>query len=108
MKRYVNILLSYIRSLQRQDLVDYVNTHYKGPRMVLAGAGGVNHGELASLAEKHFGSMSTSYQGEIPVLPPCRFTGSEVIVLDFYSPPLFSYKDNFGVCVLGFVLCCRN
>ena len=29
-----------IESLQRSDLVDYVNSHYKAPRMVLAGAGG--------------------------------------------------------------------
>lgn len=28
------------RILTRQDLVDYVNSHYKAPRMVLAGAGG--------------------------------------------------------------------
>lgn len=28
------------RTLTRQDLVEYVNSHYKAPRMVLAAAGG--------------------------------------------------------------------
>lgn len=28
------------RSLTRKDLVEYINTHYKAPRMVLAAAGG--------------------------------------------------------------------
>lgn len=28
------------RTLTRQDLVDYINSHFKAPRMVLAAAGG--------------------------------------------------------------------
>lgn len=28
------------RSLTRENLVDYINSHYKAPRMVLAAAGG--------------------------------------------------------------------
>merc|ERR1711976_221703 len=35
-----------IKSMTRDDLVTYIQTHYKGPRMVMAGAGGVNHQEL--------------------------------------------------------------
>jgi len=35
-----------IKSISRDDIVQYINTHYKGPRMVLAGAGGVNHETL--------------------------------------------------------------
>lgn len=46
-----------IKSISRDDLVYYINTHYKGPRMVLAGAGGVSHGDLCSMAEKHFGKI---------------------------------------------------
>lgn len=30
------------RTLTRQDLVDYINSHYKAPRMVLSAAGGVS------------------------------------------------------------------
>merc|ERR1719480_223138 len=29
-----------IKSISRDDLTHYINTHYKGPRMVLAGGGG--------------------------------------------------------------------
>merc|ERR1711990_985542 len=44
-----------IKSITRDDLVHFIKTHYKGPRMVLAGAGGVNHDELCKLADQHFG-----------------------------------------------------
>lgn len=44
---------------------------------ILCGAG-VDHDHLVQLASKHFGGMSAGYEGEIPMLPPCRFTGSEV------------------------------
>ena len=67
------------RSISRQDLVDYIKDHYKGPRMVLAGAGGVDHQELVKLAEKYFSGVSYQYEnGKIPTVEPCRFTGSEV------------------------------
>lgn len=44
-----SILVSYFylifsfRTLTRQDLVEYVNSHFKAPRMVLAAAGGRSH-----------------------------------------------------------------
>ncbi|KAK3804120.1 hypothetical protein RRG08_047198 [Elysia crispata] len=75
-----------IKSISRNDLVEYVNSHYKGPRIVLAAAGGVNHEELCELAEKYFGKMTAGYDGEIPVLPQCRFTGSELRVRDDLMP----------------------
>jgi processing peptidase subunit beta len=48
-----------IKSLTRDDLVGYVQKYYKGPRMVLAGAGGVNHDELVKLADKYFGIVDS-------------------------------------------------
>merc|ERR1711976_990181 len=68
-----------IQSLQRRDLVEYVNNHYHAPRMVLAGAGGVDHDELCKLAEQHFGKLSPGV-GESPAANPAptRFTGSEL------------------------------
>ncbi|KAM8868124.1 cytochrome b-c1 complex subunit 1, mitochondrial [Synchiropus picturatus] len=72
-----------VRSLTRQDLVEYMESHYKAPRMVLAAAGGVNHDELVSLAKSHFGNVSFEYEGDaVPVLAPCRFTGSEIRMRD--------------------------
>uniref|UniRef100_A0AAQ5YVV0 Mitochondrial-processing peptidase subunit beta n=1 Tax=Amphiprion ocellaris TaxID=80972 RepID=A0AAQ5YVV0_AMPOC len=67
-----------IKTINRGDLVEYITTHYKGPRIVLAAAGGVCHEELIDLAKYHFGKLPNRYQGEAPVLPPCHFTGSEV------------------------------
>uniref|UniRef100_A0AAX7W2G1 Ubiquinol-cytochrome c reductase core protein 1 n=1 Tax=Astatotilapia calliptera TaxID=8154 RepID=A0AAX7W2G1_ASTCA len=69
------------------DLVDYINSHYKAPRMVLAAAGGVSHDELVGLAKSHFSGVSFEYEGDaVPVLSPCRFTGSEVRMRDDAFP----------------------
>jgi len=55
--------------------------------MVLAGAGGVNHDELVKLADKHFGNVTNAYDGaEVPMLTPCRFTGSDIRVRDDDMP----------------------
>merc|ERR1712012_1052006 len=61
-----------IKSISRDDLVHYIQTHYKGPRMVLAGAGGVDHGKLCELAEKHFGEITDKYDAEVPIDLHCR------------------------------------
>ncbi|XP_064161450.1 cytochrome b-c1 complex subunit 1, mitochondrial-like [Anguilla rostrata] len=75
------------RTLTREDLVEFINSHYKAPRMVLAAAGGVNHSELVDLAKQHFSGVSFEYEGDaVPVLPPCRFTGSEIRMRDDAMP----------------------
>uniref|UniRef100_A0A669EU71 Ubiquinol-cytochrome c reductase core protein 1 n=1 Tax=Oreochromis niloticus TaxID=8128 RepID=A0A669EU71_ORENI len=79
--------LGHSVNLTRQDLVDYVNSHYKAPRMVLAAAGGVSHDELVGLAKSHFSGVSFEYEGDaVPVLSPCRFTGSEIRMRDDALP----------------------
>merc|ERR1711936_504525 len=75
-----------IKSISRDDLVHYIQTHYKGPRMVLAGAGGVNHEELCQLATKHFGKITDTYEAEVPLDLNCRYTGSDVRVRDDGMP----------------------
>jgi len=76
-----------IKSISRTDILEYVNTHYKGVRMVLAGAGGVNHDELVQIANKHLSGITNKYvDAEIPLLQPCRFTGSEIKVRDDSMP----------------------
>jgi len=73
--------------------VDYVKTHYKSPRVVLAAAGGVSHKDLVKLAEKHFSGLKSTYEGEVPVLEHCRFTGQSLddtrsfVVSDFLLMP---------------------
>ncbi len=66
------IFIFNLRSIQKADLLKYVRTHYKAPRIVLAAAGGVNHDQLVSLGEEHFGKSKGDYQEEVPDVLPCR------------------------------------
>merc|ERR1712106_907915 len=75
-----------IKSISRDDLTHYINTHYLGPRMVLAGSGGINHDALCELADKHLNKINNVYQNEIPMDVHCRFTGSDVRVRDDTMP----------------------
>lgn len=75
-----------IKSITRQDLKDYIDTHYNTPRIVLSAAGGVKHNDLVKLAEKELGKLKNSFDGKAPLLTPCRFTGSEVRVRDDTLP----------------------
>lgn len=90
---------AYLSSLQRKDLVDYVKSHYKAPRIVLAGAGGVDHDKLCSFADKYLGTLSSSYEDSpagVPDLPPAVFTGSEVH--HFYLETLLMNNPLVTVC----------
>ncbi|XP_069692949.1 mitochondrial-processing peptidase subunit beta isoform X2 [Periplaneta americana] len=75
-----------IQSITRNDLKEYVTTHYRPPRIVLAAAGGINHNDLVKAAERNFQSSKSEAMGEIPVIQPCRFTGSEIRVRDDSMP----------------------
>lgn len=72
----------FFRSISREDLQDYIKTHYKAPRVVLAGAGGVDHNELVKLAETHFKKLD-HIDGPVPDVSPCRYTGKEIFVWSF-------------------------
>ncbi|CAO1629520.1 unnamed protein product [Sympodiomycopsis kandeliae] len=80
---------SNILSIKQQDLAQYIKANYTADRMVLVGAGGVDHDELVKLAEKHFSGL--------PVSPnplalgksnsaSSRFVGSEVRMRDDTVP----------------------
>lgn len=80
------IYLFVSRSIGKSDLQDYISTHYKASRIILAGAGGVKHNELVKLAEQNLGKLANTYDGKPPEVTPCRFTGSEVRVRDDSLP----------------------
>ena len=61
-----------LRSFKKNDLLEYIATHYKAPRMVLAAAGGVNHHHLVRLSEEHFGKLKGTSEGDRNNLLPCR------------------------------------
>ena len=75
-----------IKSLSRSDLVTYVKDHYHAHRVVVAGAGGVDHAQLASLANDHFGHLpATQEPQENPLTlegskDKAHFTGSDIRV----------------------------
>lgn len=75
-----------IQSIGKADLQNYISTHYKAARIVLAAAGGVNHDELVGLAKKELGKLDNTFDGQVPPLTACRFTGSEVRVRDDSLP----------------------
>ncbi|QLQ82320.1 hypothetical protein HG537_0H00810 [Torulaspora globosa] len=53
-----------IKSITRKDLKDFITKNYKGDRMVLAGAGAVDHDDLVKFAQQYFGHIPKS---EFPV-----------------------------------------
>jgi processing peptidase subunit beta len=70
-----------IKRLTRDDLLDYVQTHYTANRFVVAGAGAVDHNQLVDLTEKHFGKLPTAPKsGAQVVMDPAVFTGSDKLI----------------------------
>lgn len=67
-----------IRNLTRDDLLEYISTHYTSNRFVIAGAGAVDHTQLAELTEKHFGNLPAAPKGGVSIaMEPAVFTGSD-------------------------------
>ncbi|SCV04146.1 LANO_0G08438g1_1 [Lachancea nothofagi CBS 11611] len=58
-----------IKTIQQSDLREYISTNYKGDRMVLAGAGAVDHDELVKYASQYFGHIPKS-QSPVPLGSP--------------------------------------
>ncbi|KAJ7316884.1 hypothetical protein JRQ81_003046 [Phrynocephalus forsythii] len=72
-----------VKHLTPADLANFIDSHYKGSRMVLAAAGGIDHNQFVDLARQHFSGISNVYkENSPPVLLPCRFTGSEIRIRD--------------------------
>jgi processing peptidase subunit beta len=46
-----------IKSISRSDLLEYIDTHYTSPRMVICGSGSVNHEQLCEIADRTFGGL---------------------------------------------------
>ncbi|CUM63064.1 uncharacterized protein PRCAT00000629001 [Priceomyces carsonii] len=76
-----------IKTINRNDLVNYINTNYKGDRMALIGVGCVNHDDLVDKAKKYFGHIKKSDKpfnqngGSLPI-----FYGDEIRIQDDSLP----------------------
>jgi processing peptidase subunit beta len=104
-----------IQSITRDDILDYVRTHYTGPRIVIAGAGAVDHKQLVSLSEKLFSNIPRHPpNGKKVLLSPSRFTGSDIRVRDdrheychmAYAFPIAGWTDpdNFPLMTIQTLL----
>ncbi|KAH3902038.1 probable Mitochondrial-processing peptidase subunit beta [Saccharomycodes ludwigii] len=78
-----------IKTIQRDDLKDYIQTNYKGDRMVLVGTGAVDHDKLTTYAQKYFGHLPKS-ENSVPLGSPRDklpvFYGSERKLEDLTLP----------------------
>ncbi|GMI29206.1 hypothetical protein TrCOL_g13649 [Triparma columacea] len=66
-----------IRSLTRGDLKNYIDTHYRADKMVISGAGAIDHGELCKVVGDVFGSRVASGGAVDFPMEPAVFTGSD-------------------------------
>lgn len=89
-----------ILSIKREELSNYIKTNYTADRMVLVGAGGIEHEELIKLAEKHFSSLPVSKNplplGGVAGKTKPKFMGTEVRIRDDTSPTV-----NVAIAVEG-------
>jgi processing peptidase subunit beta len=53
-----------ILRMSRDDLWEYIYTHFLAPSMVVAGAGAIDHRELCNLADRYFGGLRTELKEE--------------------------------------------
>lgn len=78
-----------IKSIKKDDLLRYISKHYVAPRMVLVGAGAVDHNQLVDLGNKYFGKLSSG--DSTTISKPATnfpFTGSMVAVRNNALPLL--------------------
>lgn len=78
-----------IKKIKRDDLKQYISSNYHADRMVLVGAGAVDHEELINFAQQYFGHLTSSAahlplgspRGQLPV-----FFGDEIKIQDDSIP----------------------
>ena len=76
-----------IQAITRNDLTRYIDTHYHPARIVLAGAGGVDHDQLVKLGDKYFSRLGRTMDVDsFPELEPAFYVGSDVRVRDDAMP----------------------
>ena len=63
-----------VSAFQRKDLQSFVADHYGPERMILSGAGAVDHATLVKIAEEHFGHLRPRPR---PQPEPARWQGAE-------------------------------
>lgn len=76
-----------IKTISREDLVNYITKNYKGDRMALIGVGSIDHEKLVELGQKYFGHIKKSevpfkqHGDDLPI-----FHGDEIRIQDDAMP----------------------
>ncbi|XP_019097719.1 PREDICTED: probable mitochondrial-processing peptidase subunit beta, mitochondrial isoform X1 [Camelina sativa] len=73
-----------IKSITRDDLQNFIKTHFTAPRTVIAAAGAVTHEEIVEQVKKLFTNLSSdsTSTSQLVAKEPANFTGSEVRMID--------------------------
>ncbi|MSP67181.1 MAG: insulinase family protein [Alphaproteobacteria bacterium] len=101
-----------VAAMPRRALIDYMSGHYRAPRMVVVGAGKVDHDRLVELASAGFASLPGASASP---LEPARYVGGDFraerpleqvhLVLGFpgvaYHDPDFYAKEVLSVLLGG-------
>lgn len=74
-----------IKSLTRNQMLDFRKNHYTGPNMTLVGVGDINHNDFVNLAKKYFNNLSS----QTVELEKTQYLGSELKVWDDKIPLLY-------------------
>ena len=69
-----------IKTISQKNLQDYIRTNYVGPRIVVAGAGAIDHAALTKLA-------AASALGALPAAPPADLAAAAAAAAA--QPPMF-------------------
>ncbi|KNH07501.1 mitochondrial processing peptide beta subunit [Perkinsela sp. CCAP 1560/4] len=84
--------------IDREMIVNFVKQHYTGPRMVLVGAGAVEHTQLEGLAKKYFGDLPSNVdKGENA---PAVYTGGQYTMWS-KDLPAVHLAAAFPTCGIG-------
>jgi len=73
-----------VRAITKEQIEEYIATHYTAPRMVFSAAGAVDHSQMCKLVDKAFGGLPSEGLSTADLVEqhPAHFTGSSVIARD--------------------------
>ncbi|XP_022740308.1 probable mitochondrial-processing peptidase subunit beta, mitochondrial isoform X1 [Durio zibethinus] len=73
-----------IKTITKENLQNYIQTHYTAPRMVIAASGAVKHEEIVEQVKKLFTKLSSdpTTASQLAEKEPAPFTGSEVRIIN--------------------------
>jgi processing peptidase subunit beta len=68
-----------ILSITRQDILNYIQTHYTADRIVIAASGAIEHNQIVKLAEELFGKVPSTPAKKV-IKEPAAFVGSDRLI----------------------------